>query len=475
MNSTGVAFIEDQCVNYDAPNCQRMFEHGSRTQTDRRVEKSSILDILRLSYLIKILTTCVAICFLISSANAQPPSETDDGVYRIFVTLSSPNGTSNMSSGTGFLIAEQNFVLTNYHVIEKAKDIDIAFNSSGGRPKTVPAKVVWESADLDIAVLKTNQDLPGSPLVLMAQIPPNFPEKETDVSSIGYPGDADVFTQSGGLTSELLTSSRTKGIVSRVVKGRFYRHDQYVIQHDASISPGNSGGPLVDRCQRVVGINTWGSGDIEIATHASVLIAALRDNNISIKVTDSPCDPAIKVGGSNYAIYFFGLAMLAVVGFFLIWLRQKNRSPIPAHINQLPKQNKDVATPVAPQNIRNEMLVHIPSRTVRDVNTSKYIVFKSAGETLGRISEDSSIWSNDGVLIGRDSNQCDIVIDDDTVSRVHCRIFREKSGLTLEDCNSLTGTTVNNAPASDAVCLRNIDEGVAIEIGQSAIYLITED
>ena len=142
--------------------------------------------------------------------------------------------------GSGFIINEDGYVVTNYHVINGAQEVKVIFSDG----KEVNAKVVNYDAERDIAVIKITDDvkMPG-----IAQLGDSSTVKAgEEVIAIGNP------------LGKEFSSTVTKGIVSspnRKMKTENGNVLDY-IQTDAAINPGNSGGPLINSKGEVIGINT---------------------------------------------------------------------------------------------------------------------------------------------------------------------------------------------------------------------------
>ena len=142
--------------------------------------------------------------------------------------------------GSGFIINEDGYVVTNYHVINGAQEVKVIFSDG----KEVNAKVVNYDAERDIAVIKITDDvkMPG-----IAQLGDSSTVKAgEEVIAIGNP------------LGKEFSSTVTKGIVSspnRKMKTENGNVLDY-IQTDAAINPGNSGGPLINYKGEVIGINT---------------------------------------------------------------------------------------------------------------------------------------------------------------------------------------------------------------------------
>jgi serine protease Do len=145
-----------------------------------------------------------------------------------------PRTLRTHSLGSGFIIREDGYVVTNNHVVDSATDITVKL--SDGRQ--FPAKIVGRDEKTDLALLKI--DTKNLPLLTLS---------DSDKLAVGEPVMA-IGNPFG------LEGTVTTGIVS--AKGRVIGEGPYdnFIQTDASINPGNSGGPLVNLAGQVVGINT---------------------------------------------------------------------------------------------------------------------------------------------------------------------------------------------------------------------------
>lgn len=141
------------------------------------------------------------------------------------------------SLGSGFVIDENGFILTNHHVVERASEVEVFFDD--GKKTKLKAKVVGMDKKSDIALLQVK---PGPYLLPLTLGNSDAVKVGESVMAIGNPFG--------------LSHTVTAGIVSaknRVIgQGPF---DNF-LQTDASINPGNSGGPLFNARGEVIGINT---------------------------------------------------------------------------------------------------------------------------------------------------------------------------------------------------------------------------
>lgn len=143
------------------------------------------------------------------------------------------------SMGSGFLISDDGFIVTNYHVVANADIVYINFDNATGKENSVIAKLIGFDKETDIALLKVKQNK-KLPFLRFG----NSDESQVGewLLAIGNPFG--------------LGHTVTAGILS--AKGRDIQSgpfDNY-LQTDASINPGNSGGPLINMKGEVIGINT---------------------------------------------------------------------------------------------------------------------------------------------------------------------------------------------------------------------------
>ena len=147
--------------------------------------------------------------------------------------------------GTGFVWDEQGHIVTNFHVVKSATDLEVDF-PSGFKTR---AKVLGMDTDTDLAVLELNQ-LPPELVVLRLGNNNDLAVGQT-VIAIGNP--------------QGLNGTMTQGIISALGRTMDSMHfapgggafaTGNIIQTDAAINPGNSGGPLINLSGEVVGINS---------------------------------------------------------------------------------------------------------------------------------------------------------------------------------------------------------------------------
>jgi serine protease Do len=145
-----------------------------------------------------------------------------------------PRPRRSSALGSGFVISEDGYIVTNNHVIERADEIIIEFYEGG----ELEAKVIGTDPKTDIALLKVEADTP-LPFVSFG---------DSDTARVG-----DWVMAMGNPLGQGFSVSA--GIVSARNRALSGTYDDY-IQTDAAINQGNSGGPLFDMDGKVVGVNT---------------------------------------------------------------------------------------------------------------------------------------------------------------------------------------------------------------------------
>ena len=140
------------------------------------------------------------------------------------------------SSGSGFIITDDGYIVTNYHVVSGGTDVEVALNDG----TTYPAQVIGGDADYDIAVIKVEPgEEPLKPVVLGNSESLSVGE---EILAIGNPLGELTFSMSEGIVSCLDREINVDGTPFNM------------IQITAAVNSGNSGGPLFNTYGEVVGI-----------------------------------------------------------------------------------------------------------------------------------------------------------------------------------------------------------------------------
>jgi serine protease DegQ len=176
----------------------------------------------------------VVYVFTTQKLSAQEHPLLNDPVFRRFFGDPSDREPSS-GLGSGVIVSQKGYVLTNHHVVQGADQIEVAL-ADGRRAK---AAVVGTDPDTDLAVLK----------ISMANLP---------VIAFGRPADARVGDTVLAIGNPFgVGQTVTQGIISAMGRTRLGINTyENFIQTDAAINPGNSGGALVDTQGNLLGINT---------------------------------------------------------------------------------------------------------------------------------------------------------------------------------------------------------------------------
>lgn len=142
-------------------------------------------------------------------------------------------------TGSGSIIDEKGHILTNYHVVRDANNLDVTLSDKS----TYKARLVGADPDNDLAVIQI--DAPVNKLNVMQLGTSGSLEVGQKVLAIGNPFGLD----------RTLTTGVISGL-NRPLQTEDGRTIENVIQTDASINPGNSGGPLLNKFGQIIGINT---------------------------------------------------------------------------------------------------------------------------------------------------------------------------------------------------------------------------
>lgn len=159
--------------------------------------------------------------------------QSEDPLFRV------PQQEQRRGLGSGFVIDKSGHIVTNFHVIEGADEVEVSFSNG----EEMSAEIVGSDPTTDIAVLKVDSDSRALRVLTLGNS--DQVEVGDEVVAIGNPLGYER-TMTAGIVSAL----------GRVIESPGQFAIDEVIQTDAPINSGNSGGPLLDAAGRVVGVNT---------------------------------------------------------------------------------------------------------------------------------------------------------------------------------------------------------------------------
>ena len=370
----------------------------------------NILRRLAAALLAAVLTAALAV-----PALAAFDQETLNGIVLIRTGAPDEDGVMNYWRGTGFFVGEEGqdpeYIVTNCHVVE---EFILAGKSLGGGELHVlfdqddmeEAYLVDYDAEKDVAVLKLSEPTDKREALTLREAEDTMLGDE--VYAVGYPLAADVTVQAVNSFSKD-DATVTTGSISRLLTESGTGRE--LIQTDAALSGGNSGGPLTDSTGAVLGVNTYGSDldqNLFYAVSISELLPMLDRNNI-------PYAMAAETGGGNTMVYAaVGAAVVIVVIAAAVLLSRKKKGAAPAAQ---------------------------PARTETSAEGERQPVLRSLSpQHSGMVVA----LHHQPVQVGRDKATCRLVFQDGTpgVSSHHCQIaFDEQDGqFVVTDLTSTYGT-----------------------------------
>ena len=256
------------------------------------------------------------------SSVPEPVMKATESVVRVLAEYA-----DGYATGSGFVIKsdkEETLIATNYHVVEgKPYSISVWL----GEKETMSATVLAYTNQKDMCILKLAYPVSLKPLTFSE----SGAKQGEAVYAVGFPGAADYLSDKEAHTSADATI--TDGIVSAVREATIssYGTPTKILQINAAINSGNSGGPLFNTNGEVVGINTYGINDsqgIFGAIDVSELKSFMADNTISVPKTVSEFPWAIAV---IVAAAVVGIAAISII----VVRKKKMKAPAKTEVKNI--------------------------------------------------------------------------------------------------------------------------------------------
>ncbi len=366
-----------------------------------------------------------------------------------------------VGSGSGFVVSKD-VVVTNHHVANE-RELVVLTPGVDTSIKLYEATKLWGSKEYDLQFLQV-KNLPSAALPIAV----GGLKKGQEIIAIGYPGVADQEI----VSHNAVESTLSKGVVGRLLDGSWYKNQQQfsIIQHSASINQGNSGGPLLDLCGRVVGINTRKAFSeivvtrggaitsqtegIFFASGSKILVELLRENKINFSEKSDQClNPSIENKTDNFWYWgVFGILLALALGGIAVFFSLKRTQVITESYTQFIRRKKNPQNYAIDLTDRNYLLIGVDS--------------------LGRevqITLDSRFPIDSEITLGRDNKVCRIALDDPTLSRKHAVIKISSGGLKVKDLSSTNGTYVGFQKVQDDYVF--VDFGQKVKFGKVELTL----
>lgn len=380
-----------------------------------------------------------------AAAGAQPLAD-ENAVVRVVVSVETAEGDRH-GIGSGFFV-NHTHIVTNEHVVAVAESPGGLFISFPHRDALLPVSLASANPNLDLAVLAYRGGEVRESLALSTA----DPIRGAEVFALGYPGSADI-----GTVGPTPSSTLTSGILSRppfrVRWGRLGALVVRALQHTAPINPGSSGGPLVNACGQVIGVNTSGApaeirdedGDlvglgtaqgIFFALAASELIRELEGLRVDFSIAPE-CEPEGATpapGGSvsRRAAWLLPLLVLLALAVVVFGRRRRPQRVAP--------DGPQAATPVLAGGSATTVApapgpAPLPSAVVRFVRRS--------GAPALELGASELAGTRHGISVGRHPGLVDRPLSDPALSRRHFRVSIHDGRVFVEDLQSTHGTFVN--------------------------------
>ncbi len=368
----------------------------------------------------------------------------EPSMVRIFV-----EGPDGQGSASGFVISREGHVATTHHVIEQHIDDNWALYvvaSGAGVEDRRAATLVKTYPDEDLAVLKV-EGLDRRPAILDTTDSGTLLKGMT-VFAIGYPG-------AGGRLGANSGTSFTAGVANRLFTGAWAENKAkiQIIQHSAATNPGNSGGPIVNPCGHVVGINTEREMAVLItpsgmplvydviqgvffASHISVLVEKLNALGIRYNGSQKVCRVVLGVATTNF--YWYVVAAAAVAIALIVFLIRYR----PRHVVHIVVRSGSAAGNGA--RALAHMIFHPRRGPGKTDGVWRLRCDNAEGDPIDIvISQDDLRRLPKGMTIGCDAS-CDYCLAVDGIAKRHAQLVGIGDGLGVNDLHSATGTAVDD-------------------------------
>ena len=376
------------------------------------------------------------------------------------------NISTDIATGSAFAVGKKGqkveYFVTNRHVIGDSvytgtdrygKQFSLIYKARASyiimddNSTKYPVTIVTDNGDgADLAILKLREPTDKREASVLQPYKDANKLKGSSVWSLGYPGAQDNFININSIEDQLMSSveriSIGVGVFSAEIDSSISATGGTLIQTDATMNHGNSGGPLVDEKGSVLGVCTYSVSEDTNGEAVQGMNGAISINEV-IRLLDANHIPYRTVNGiRSEKIIFVGFGCAVVVAALLLFAKKKTKTSGSAS----PSEKKEEARQV-PDNRKVETRVLVGVNG--PLKNKRYPL--SVGKDL---------------FVGRDTRQCTVLFPDTTrgVSRIHCRIRFDGATAVITDLNSSYGTFVDGKkiPANTSVRLHR---GLAVDIG----------
>jgi len=404
-------------------------------------------------------------------------------------------GKDGLCTGSGFVVQSAGgsaVIATNCHVVADRKNDNsiLIVRKNGNRIEAYNGQVFWQDSNHDLALLKVS-NLNATPLTLSRATP----AQGDDVCALGFPGVVDddesvkafgdaldkasssLVNDPTGQAARFVEPTLAKASVRRVVKGKWEPNDPVpefdIIEHDVNFSGGNSGGPLLNACGHVIGINTMMVGGHDTMTvvrkssHAGILIEALNHQGIHASITASPCTIASSMSSwsGGTMLWIFAIMAAAAIGAALFFAIRRPAVIAETYTQFLRRGHAGVSQavpPPLPTAYRGEAPKLTGGWLLEGINPE-------AGQSAAiRLEIPQQIGGK--FILGRKPGLVHLLVQNTSVSGQHAAILVSSSGISVEDRNSSNGTRVNGQRLTPFAA-HPLKPGDTLEVGEVRLQL----
>ncbi|SEB04709.1 FHA domain-containing protein [Thiothrix caldifontis] len=404
-----------------------------------------------------------------------------NSIVKIHIESFDKKNRISFGHGSGFVIAP-NKVITNAHVASpelffpdvKTSSVSIIDGGvSGGKLKKVNDIEILADRDLAILTVDSLSERPALPVAL--------PVDGQVIYSMGFPGVGEIWDvnkileeeSAGKMTKEKLaavekqmsTPSVKDGRISRMVEDPNWSVELdlpssitpvKVIQHSADIEKGNSGGPIINNCGAVVGVNSQSANTNYSAVDAAELMAFLTVKNVAFQkqeacsgqagATTDATPSATDEGIPMWWLVGGGLVLAALVGFgILLFSQPRSASSRSAHKAPPPK----------------------PSVSNKLISSTAPVESGYCLQGLQGLGHLRFPLTGSHVQLGYDEELNDCAIPERTVSRQHASLHHKDGQWQLIPLRTLNPTTLNNE-VLEPNDIRTLTEGDVLALGEAS-------
>ncbi|MFN3820562.1 S1C family serine protease [Blastomonas sp.] len=246
------------------------------------------------------IAACTALLAAPLAADPNDIQAASRSVVRVVLVAEEGGETFYVGHGSGFAVAPDKIV-TNAHLVAPMREdstIRIGIIPSEGST-TYGGKIVALSVRNDLALIEVDKGRLPSLALIASPL-----EDGAQVMAIGYPAAVD---RAQGLDARETVAPMAPVKTPGVISGGRTTRDFDTILHTAALAKGNSGGPLVDLCGRVAGVNSFGSlsdgNDAEygFAVSNRELFGFLRSAKVDYRLADAPCRSVAELSAEERA------------------------------------------------------------------------------------------------------------------------------------------------------------------------------